>query len=112
MNVSGWNNTYRISHAKDIISDVICDTCGKMIHGNSLFLVRERSNFKHRGNETDEVYYYHKECRTSKKLKKLWGNYYKKLKEEKELENKREIKRKELIHDINLWGFNKYDLFY
>ena len=59
---------------------MICDTCGKKIK-NELYLRRDRKNFKHRGNETDEVY----ECKTGKKFSKMWESYEKEVEsEEKE----------------------------
>jgi hypothetical protein len=108
---NGWSNEYRIVDANSCVcGDMICSKCGNKIE-NELYLRRERTNFKHRGNETDEVYLYHKDCKIGKKFSKMWETHDKKVKDEETAYNKRETKRLELITEISAWGFDENDLF-
>ena len=85
---NGWSNVYSIADSRVMTcGNMICDKCGKKIRG--LYLIRDRTNFKHRGNETDERYIYHRECRKNK----AWDEYEK---------NKEEAKRKENEYNKNV----------
>lgn len=48
-----------------------CSKCNGKLWDRYLMIIR--TNFKHRGNETDEVNVYHKKC-TSKRYLRLWKN--------------------------------------
>ncbi|HRW21707.1 MAG TPA: hypothetical protein P5509_07025 [Bacteroidales bacterium] len=108
---NGWINTYRICDSNSVVcGEMICATCGGKIE-NELYLMRDRVNFKHRGNETDEVYLYHKNCKTGKKFTKMWETHEKEVNAEKEALTKRNAKLVELRNEISAWGFNEDDLF-
>lgn len=89
---------------------MICSKCGNKIK-NEHYLILERTNFMHRGNETDEVYLYHKKCVTGKKLSKVWETHEKRVEAEKEAMRKRNSKIHELRKEISEWGLHKNDLF-
>jgi hypothetical protein len=104
-----WANDYSISHSDGMrCGNMKCDKCEEEIEG--FYLIRDRTNFKHRGNETDERYIYHEKCSPTG-TSRHWDNYRESCAEEEKKEAKREIKRLELIKDIRKWGFDEEDLF-
>jgi len=108
---NGWSNEYTICNSETwVCGGMICATCGKKIE-SGLYLRRDRTNFKHRGNETDEVYLYHRECKKGKKFDKMWGTHEKEVEAKKEALTKRNAKLVELRKEISACGFDEDDLF-
>ena len=110
-NDDGWNNHYRITHASGMRVGIMkCSNkkCGKTIRSDSYYLIKERTNFKHRGNETDECYIYHRDCSP---VTNVWKAHDKELREQEKSFKIREAKRLELVAEINEWEFDNEDLF-
>jgi len=61
----GWRTTYDIGKIIES-SNLVCHKCNKKIKGT--YLRELRTNFKHRGNETDYAYFYHKSCKPNHKI--------------------------------------------
>jgi hypothetical protein len=68
---TGWINTYTIIQKNRMPLIHKCHKCKKRIRGNSNCVLRERTNWKHRGNETDEAYLYHFKCSPKKNIKDM-----------------------------------------
>lgn len=79
---SGWTTTAWIERRKDtayaFYNEFTDDNTNELLNDVSLFV--SRVNFKHRGNETDELYKYNRESSPSK-FNKVWRKY------DKEIEN-------------------------
>lgn len=104
----GWFNTHHIGNADSIrCGNMICSRCGEKIDSGD-YLIRERKNFHHRGNETDETYIYHREC---SKEYKIWEEHDKKTEQSHAEASKREAKWKQLIAQIEEWNFTEEELF-
>jgi|SRR5690625_2102066 len=104
---SGWRNYYRIANSEEMsCGNMKCYKCKKTIKGD--YLIRDRQNFKHRGNETDERYIYHRECSNNKSV---WENF-----DKEQIERENELKlyekrKKEVLDLIEKYGFDADDLF-
>jgi len=88
---NGWRATYDIGKVIKG-SNIICDKCGKKIR--SLYLRKLRTNFKHRGNETDETYFYHKSCKLNHKI---WDEHKREIEQIKIKEYEYKKKLEEVI---------------
>lgn len=104
---SGWRNYYQIANSNGTrCGDMKCHKCKKTIKGN--YLIRDRQNFKHRGNETDERYLYHRDCSNNKSVWEKFDAEQIERKNELKLYNKR---KKEVLGLIKKYGFDADDLF-
>lgn len=86
---TGWSTRAFIEVKKiscrGFIDEWKCSNSGEPIEDE--LLIVERSNFKHRGNETDETYCYNRSS-TPEKYMKVWKKWDKKKEEKKkEVEN-------------------------
>lgn len=104
---SGWRNYYQIANSNGTrCGNMKCHKCKKTIKGN--YLIRDRQNFKHRGNETDERYLYHRDCSNNKSVWEKFDKEQIERKNELKLYNKR---KKEVLDLIEKYGFDADDLF-
>jgi len=103
---NGWFNTYNIANSEYISCGYMrCHKCKKKIEGD--FLIKDRKNFLHRGNETDERYLYHRECSSHKGAWKKFDRLMREKEEEYKLMEERDKKVKELIEK---YGIDEDDL--
>jgi len=106
---NGWTESYYISHARSHrVGNMKCSKCEEKIKSNNWFLIRNRANWKHRGNETDECYIYHRNCSS---VTEIWDKHDIKLKANKIATKKREAKLIELANEIAKLGFTCDELF-
>lgn len=82
-----------------------CSKCGNTISGD--YLIKDRTNFLHRGNETDEHYIYHRECSP---VSTVWLKFDEDAIEYSRALAEREIKRKECLSFISEKGFSLDEL--
>lgn len=109
MKSDGWSNTYSVAHASTVrCADMTCDKCGRKIRKNSYYLILDRTNFKHRGNETDERYLFHRDCSP---VKQVWENHDRELVNSKKRAEEREARIADLKIEIGLLGLSECDLF-
>lgn len=73
---TGWSEKAWIEIKKTscygFISEFKCKESGKKLEAESLFV--SKTNFKHRGNETDELYFYNRES-TPDKYMSVWDEW-------------------------------------
>jgi hypothetical protein len=73
---TGWSEKAWIeikeTSCYSFISDFKCKGSGKKLNAESLFV--SRTNFKHRGNETDELYFYNRDS-TPDKYISVWEEW-------------------------------------
>lgn len=95
---TGWteNVWIEVKSTSDygFIDDFKCGISEEPLNEESLFV--SRINFKHRGNETDEAYFYNRE-HTPEKYKPVWEQW-----DKKKLEIAGEIKRLAKDHNISV----------
>ena len=104
---TGWRNYYQIANSNGTrCGNMKCHKCKKTIQGN--YLIRDKQNFMHRGNETDERYLYHRNCSNNKSI---WENFDREEAERKDKLKLRQKQKKEVMALINKYGFEADDLF-
>lgn len=74
------------------VKDFTCSNSGEKIEEE--FLVIDRKNFKHRGNETDECFVYNRET-SPEKYKKVWEKW----------DEKKEAKKKKVENIAKRYNF-------
>jgi len=100
-NDDGWNNYYSTSNSSGMrCGNMKCHKCKKSIRGN--YLIQDRSNNRHRGNETDERYLYHRKCSSD-------NNVWKVLDIEQKQAKYNEKLRREHIKEVSTL-IEKYEL--
>jgi hypothetical protein len=103
----GWRNYYQVTNSEGVTcGDMKCHRCKDTIEGN--YLIRDRTNFKHRGNETDERYLYHRECSDNKTV---WEDFDKTEVELANYINLKETQKKEVLDLIKKYELEVDDLF-
>ena len=102
-----WNNYYSVSNSEGMrCGNMTCHKCKEKIEGD--YLIQNRSNWMHRGNETDECYLFHRKCSESNKA---WEKKKKKQKEHQEANLIRENQIKEVKSLMRKYGLDADDLF-
>jgi len=104
---SGWKNYYQVAHSDYLRCGLMeCVRCKLPIVG--YYLIRERKNFLHRGNETEQQFLFHRGCNPSHPM---WKEFDKL----QELNEKTKVERDKVLdglhRTINEWGFSQDELF-